>query len=459
MYAPQLAAAELLIPQDSRTLRFAALLPHGGRAEMALISKDGATGYIVENDAKAGRADVTLVRLPAAVSSEPIKLEHLVSAAALDPMKSGRLFLAGEAGANRALTIMEPGGATASYVTFGGNGAISLAPDGKGGVYASDASLGTVFKLGPDDFLSFDKALAAFNERKSETGLFRVPGIGGISSMAVSKDGAILFVSDAARPQIVAVSLEKPGAVLGRLGDEFSNPGELAPFSFVLTSRPSTRVKSGEVSSLYLVEPRQRRLLLVDFNESVSTFDGIADALLDTSPTNLEAPQAASDKSSILIGADDAQSMILVGSRNQRRLDLYSRSGSTLQQLVTVGLPDRPETVSLAGDGRRALARLANGRVALLDADPEFGDGTGVPISGGNDPVPIGEDLIREIQYTLDRLGFRVGAIDGMVGGRTKAAIRDAIAKFDLDPVLSLDQPETLLEALKPQVDRLKSAN
>jgi hypothetical protein len=260
-------------------------------------------------------------------------------------------------------------------------------------------------------------------------------------------------VSDASRPQIVAVSLEKPGAELGRIGGQFSRSGGAPPLSFAVASRPSTRVKSGEVSSLYIADSKERRLLLVDYNEIVSTFDGIADALLGPSVGNEQAQQASADSSGILVGVDNAQSTILIGTGRQASLDLFSRSGSTLQQLVTVGLPDRPEGISLSADGKRALVLLRGGKAALLDSDPAVQPAT--PI----DNKTIGNETIRDIQYTLDRLGFRVGAIDGIAGSRTGAATRDAIAKMGLDPALSLKEPEKLLEALKSQLDRMKSAN
>jgi hypothetical protein len=447
------AKAELISP-ESQTLQFSSVLPHEGNASLVLISSDGQIGYIIENNPKAGTATLFSLSPQLASLASQTNIEHLVTAVALDPKNGGRVFLGGDAGDNRAVTVASADGKeTASYVTFAGKGAMTLAPDHKGGLYVGDSASGSVLRIDQTEFAGFAVALAARNKRKAEVNVFLVPGISGINSMAVSKDDAILFVSDAARPQIVSVSLEKPGAELSRIGTKFSKEGDLPPLSFALASRPSRRVKSGEVSSLYIADPQQRRLQLVDYNEVASTFSGIAETLLSPVSASETAQQASADPSGILIGVDNAQSTILIGTGRQASLDLFSRSGSTLQQLVTVGLPDRPEGISLSADGRRALVLLRGGKVALLDSDPA------VQPTRPIDNKTIGNDTIRDIQYTLDRLGFRVGAIDGIAGSRTGAAARDAIAKMGLDPALSLKEPEKLLEALKSQLDRMKSAN
>jgi hypothetical protein len=435
--------AEELLSPDSQSLRFSSTLDFDGRADKVLIAKDGSTGYIIENQPKAGTARLSVINLSPYAVKTTIVIEHLVSAAAFDPEKSGRLFVAGKAGSDNAgIMVLTDRNETASYVTYGRGGEIALAPDHQGGVYAADSSSNSVLRIGPDDFLPFAEALAAYKSRTAETNIVSLPDIGGVKELALSSDDAILFVSDSKRPQIAAFNLNMKGIEVSRIGSPLAKEGELPPLNFALTFRASRRAVSGNVSSLYVVDVRQRRLQLLDYNETVSTFDGVADASLGTVAANEPVRQTA-NASGNLIGVNESQAVILLGNIQQSSLDLYSRSGSTLQQLFAVGLPDTPRDIALSADGKRALVLLRSGKIAMLEE--QIGDANPVPANN----VPIGDELTRSIQYRLDRLGFSVGAIDGMVGARTESAVRDAIAKLGLNPSLSLKDPELLLRALE----------
>jgi hypothetical protein len=439
-----------LISPDSQRLQFSTLLPHEGSASSVLISRDGQTVYLIESDAKAGRGKVVVANITPFLIKSQIEIEHTITSAVVDPEKAGRLFLSGNAGENRAITMVVPEQhETGSYLTYASRGVTVLAPDHSGGVCVGDSTTGSILRLSPADFLPRPSALEARNRRKVEDFAFQISGIGGVNGMSMSKDDSVLFVSDSVRPQIVAVSLEKPGAELSRIGSPSAKQGELPPFNFAFASRPSRRAKSGEVSSLYIADMQQRRLQLVDYNEIVSAFDGIADASL----VGQAKQQSGLTGPGTLIGVDDGQTAILIGDGQEASLDLFSRSGSTLQQLLAIGLPDVPQNVNLSADGKRALVLLRGGKVALLDTDISVSPT--VPINNKT----IGTETVRDIQYTLDRLGFRVGAIDGMAGSRTKAATRDAIAKLGLDPTLSLEKPQDLLDGLKLKLNELKNAN
>jgi hypothetical protein len=431
-------AMELLSP-DSKSLAYSSTLEFDRRADEVFISRDGLTGYIIENEPKGGTAMLSVVSIsPFAIKSQ-ITIGHLVSAVALDPKNNGRLFVAGKAGINNAGTVvLTETNEALSYVTLGRDGEIVLAPDHQGGVYAAESASNVVLHIKPEDFLPFQDAMLAYEARKEESDVIRVPDVGGVNALGVSRDDSILFVSDSKRPQIAALNLKMKGIEVSRIGSPLAKEGELPPLHFALAFRESKRAVSGLVSSLYVVDTRQRRLQLLDYNEIVSTFDGISDASLGPPGSISQAQQAV-----VSIAADDAQEIILLGEGRQASLNLFSRSGSTLQQLVAVGLPQPPRKISLSGNGERALVLLRNGKVALLDTDTT--ESAPQPVRN----TPIGDELTRAIQYRLDRLGFSVGAIDGMAGARTEAATRDAISKLGLDPNLSLKDPEKLLRALE----------
>lgn len=66
------------------------------------------------------------------------------------------------------------------------------------------------------------------------------------------------------------------------------------------------------------------------------------------------------------------------------------------------------------------------------ETTPRPGDVTAAPPI--SDDVPLSRDAVAEIQRALARLGFDPGPIDGIVGAKTRAAIKAYQAARDLEP-------------------------
>jgi peptidoglycan hydrolase-like protein with peptidoglycan-binding domain len=69
-------------------------------------------------------------------------------------------------------------------------------------------------------------------------------------------------------------------------------------------------------------------------------------------------------------------------------------------------------------------------------------------VSAGGGPVsPLAAAQVREVQTLLARRGYDVGKIDGVIGMKTRAAVKDVQAKLGLPPDSYPD--EALLQRLR----------
>ncbi len=451
---PSALAGLLLSDPGSRTLQAYDDIRPDYPVSALLLSDDGSQAYLAENDPKSLTSILHVAGVPDFRDLNAIKLGHDISSIALDPNLPDHIAVAGtngeadifslvdvKTGEVRSLAVRKSGGVP--VFANGGSGRIYFGNSASGSVRVSD-----IWQLAP-----LESALDTLRNAQNDTPSMPIPEFSGVARLAASADGSILFASAADKPFVVALSTDGEFSVIGQIG----TPGQqqqqqqqqlqqrnLLPIAFDATLISSSRSKTGETSSFLLADVNQNRLVLADFNAVFSTFDIIADDRLDGNIGISGLSQSGLPDSFIHLASNADQSVILVGSPSSTTLDLYGRKGPTLQKLLPIRLSGLPQQVVISADGNTALALLQNGNLALLSSE-QFD----APINKGGDPVYLGDEDTRRLQLELNRLGFPVGAIDGMTGPRTRDAVQEAIRRFNLDPKLTANDPRLLLEELQ----------
>ncbi|MBY3329010.1 peptidoglycan-binding protein [Rhizobium laguerreae] len=135
-----------------------------------------------------------------------------------------------------------------------------------------------------------------------------------------------------------------------------------------------------------------------------------------------------------LLAADGDFQYILVGREGEAAFRVYRRVGTGLERAGTMdlGMPVRVAVALPAGerDGAKTFAFLsADGLSVMIVPDPTHFGATAPDqrVRPTFDPTGIydsGEQEIMAVQTALAELGYRVGAIDGVFGPATKAAVR-----------------------------------
>jgi hypothetical protein len=197
------------------------------------------------------------------------------------------------------------------------------------------------------------------------------------------------------------------------------------------------------------------RLTVTDFNEDFKTFATVADTAIkfpliagkDVSQGSSVGPDGTPLlRSPIMIDASLQQRVILVGNRFSKKLFLFGRNDSALEKVREIDLSDAPESIEVTDDGQLALVVYAGGNtigiITAPDGDGAFGDEPG-----------IGEAPVRELQLLLNELGYPVGAIDGMPGPKTQAAVNQIFQQNKI--VAPSDDPQEVIRILR----QFKSAN
>jgi hypothetical protein len=139
----------------------------------------------------------------------------------------------------------------------------------------------------------------------------------------------------------------------------------------------------------------------------------------------------------VLLAADRPLSWILVGARGSGRLEMFRRSGGAIDRLepIELGFPiadmtvlqgpgsSDPDVLVLLHEDGRQISIVPD--VAVLrgrGSDQVYTQSFSAGEEDGSAPVVLGD--IARVQRVLAALGYKVGAIDGLEGPLTKAAIR-----------------------------------
>ncbi|MBW4706894.1 peptidoglycan-binding protein [Roseobacter sp. YSTF-M11] len=154
------------------------------------------------------------------------------------------------------------------------------------------------------------------------------------------------------------------------------------------------------------------------------------------------------------VSASCDRARILVTSNNAREvLQLsYNAGFEVLDSLPSVEVPFAPNLLAISHTGNRALvATSRTGEIALLEprgtADPQIAT------------LPDRGPAVRDLQRVLASLGYSVGAIDGLMGQRTEAAIQQL--EGDLGVKLSRDdfgELATFIEAIAVGITQRSSS-
>jgi Putative peptidoglycan binding domain len=447
LQGPSRAVAGLLLNEPgAKSLQAYADISVDYPVSALLLSDDGSVAYLAENDPKALTSVLHVTSVPNLREEGALKLEHNIVSMAFDPVQPGRVAVVGSTGEMDVLSLVDvKGGTVISVIAPRGQGVPVFAISPSGDAYLGNSGSNSVLFAKSAAFLRFDQALKARLGGEETGARLSVPGLSGIAKLSTSPDGGVLFASASEKPVVFALSTGKSFSIVGQIG----SPGEqqsarLLPIAFDSSYISSSRSKSGQTSSFLLADVNQRRLVLADYNAVFSTFDIIADDAFDDSIPFGNLSTTGLPDSFVHVASDADQSAILVGSPASPVLNLYGRNGPTLQRLFAIKLSDMPQQVAIASDGGTALVLLRNGKLALLSSDPFE-----APISSGNDPIFLGDDATRQLQLELNRLGFSVGAIDGMAGPRTRDAVQEAVKRLNLDPKLTASEPELVLEQLQ----------
>ncbi len=456
---PSALAGLLLSDPGSRTLQAYDDIRPDYPVSALLLSDDGSQAYLAENDPKSLTSILHVAGVPDFRDLNAIKLGHDISSIALDPNLPNHIAVAGTNGEADIFSLVDvKTGEVRSLAVRKSGGVPVFANGGSGRIYLGNSASGSVRVTDIWELAPLESALDTLkNSAPNDASSLPIPEFSGVARLAASADGSVLFASAADKPFVVALSTGKEFSVIGQIG----TPGQqqqrlqqqqqqqlkqrnLLPIAFDATLISSSRSKTGETSSFLLADVNQLRLVLADFNAVFSTFDIIADDGLDGNIASSSLSQSGLPDSFIHLASNADQSVILVGSPSSTTLDLYGRKGPTLQKLLPIRLSGLPQQVVISADGNTALALLQNGNLALLSSE-QFD----APINKGGDPVYLGDEDTRRLQLELNRLGFPVGAIDGMTGPRTRDAVQEAIRRFNLDPKLTANDPRLLLEELQ----------
>jgi hypothetical protein len=383
---------------------------------------------IAASAGEAGGSDVALLDADGAVVSS-FALPHKV-AAMVASSSAERLFAVGSDGSNAYASEIDLGSDADAFglrITTIALGEVptllSLALDEANSLYIADAASAMVYRLTSDDFkIARDGAVQPGPQVAFTYG-------GGVRSIAVSKAAGLAFVAGAESGELAAVSLDGANRVLDAYGRRTSD------LIIPLAVTAAAAVEESFLASLVVADHRGRQLQLVDYNPFFETLDVAA-----TTPMELAlVPNSVVERvgetkymtQPMLIATSLDQSAIVAGNVYSRQIVQYARgrvgSSSILERIGFIELPGTPLSLSLAPEGRFAAVPLA-GSSKLVILTREEGEG-----------LPTHSIAVRDLQRLLTELGFNVGAVDGISGPTTVAALaafqRQTGLNFDLTDV------------------------
>jgi hypothetical protein len=249
----------------------------------------------------------------------------------------------------------------------------------------------------------------------------------------------LAFISSETVPRIAAVQLDRDNEVI----DECNRPGKginygSAQFPLALSlSGGILTSDGGTTASLIVGDYSSSTITIVDYDPNFGTMDIVATVpiaiRMDQKSTQFD-PVTKLVKQPILLGGDDKQGTILVGSSNSTQLVQFSRgaTGSALERIREIEIPGPPTSLSVSSDGESAVVTIAH--------SPEL------PILTVSTHATLPDDRatkVRQLQRELSELDLDVGSIDGVVGQSTLTAINifntfvgSRISVSDLDSAL-----------------------
>lgn len=161
----------------------------------------------------------------------------------------------------------------------------------------------------------------------------------------------------------------------------------------------------GDVLAIYDYDPEFQSLDLVQ----------VASLNLRQSARNLLKAQSDIRATPLLIATDSRQEKILVGSKSSTQLTLFRRTGKILERLVVTRIQTPPADFGISSDGS-TIAVLNAGGSTLTTFNLEEGHSRSLTVTDKSKDV-------RFAQRALQKLGYPVGIVDGIVGRQTRLAV------------------------------------
>jgi hypothetical protein len=201
------------------------------------------------------------------------------------------------------------------------------------------------------------------------------------------------------------------------LGKGITNGKTQFPLALSLSSGILTS-DGGTTASLIVGDYSSSSLTIVDYDPNFGTMDIVATVpigiRIDQKSMIQVDPLTKLVKQPLVIGGDDKQGTILVGSGYSTQLVQFSRgvSGTALERVREIEIPGPPTSISVSSDGESAVVAIAH--------SPEL------PILTVSEHATVLDDQatkIRQLQRELSELDLDVGSIDGVVGQATLTAV------------------------------------
>jgi|GEM_PF-6284448 len=273
---------------------------------------------------------------------------------------------------------------------------------------------------------------------------------GAIGRIWVSEEEGRIFINDAETARLWSITTE--GQVETSIGHNTQNRQEAIPLSVAVTVKNDPRCS--EV--LRLLPNQPSRFVIADYllgsvnNAVFSRAFGVFDIVSETASRlkNLAGAELATydgtglTRPPMLISASCDQSTILIASRYSDQVVQYAHQiGSNAFELVNKwsvrsGSSVRAVATSLQGNWG-AMSLSDTGAVVLFDRGGDV----------EKEDTSESEMINRAIQRHLLLVGYRIGAIDGILGGKTSAAMEAFAQKHGLKAGVSEPQeflPEML---------------
>jgi DNA-binding beta-propeller fold protein YncE len=360
------------------------------------------------------------------------------------PPTQGVLFVAGSAQPNTILARIDFNFGTPlvrSTLTSSGPSAPSIATDDGLRLYVAGTS-GNQIKIFPESaFLPYDMAEAAFKSNGSmEVGSIYYSGRGGVSGIGVTKSGSHLFVADNQTSLVSAVEAGGKNAITDDIGFGSRDVDRDIPLQMLVRTIAGQNEKTGDLSSLLLADYLRDRLVIADFSPTFSTLNVVSSGAINL--PLLPGTVLEGESSPIFVGSDDNEHTILVGNRYSSKLLLFTRNGDALERIREFSLRAPPIALDVSDDGSTALVLHKGESIASLLTI------NAVDVNPNSVTDLKNSELVRELQRTfLNEFGFPVGAIDGLIGDKTRTAALAIERKYGVK--LDLTDVEGTMKALK----------
>lgn len=241
--------------------------------------------------------------------------------------------------------------------------------------------------------------------------------------LEVLNDGRFLVVSHG------------PYAVVSLIDTEYAEQtdrltfgkGATFPVEIRVAAAPNT-FKSGARFLVILAELGTDVLMLLAVDPGFQSFNPV-----ERVPIGLSANSGPDlPLRTLLLAAAENMSSIIVGSRSESRVVVFSHEGDALLGRYAVTLGEPPRAIDLSPDGQTA-AILSGGRSLTLISDPLA---WAASQAGGSER----SERVAEAQRNLARMGYPVGVVDGIYGFKTKTSVKEFQRNADFQPTGIIDE-------------------